>query len=476
MRELIARVVDMRWLLPFAFLAGLFMPVAVRFGLVFDSFALLVVVAVISVTLLIRRPSPLLFMAAALAAFGTVGDRLWEWGRHGPYRWSGLPLTYGLSGHETAATRLLFLSSATTCLAGALLLPRRTQVSVSVKTLDWQRLSQAAIPLNISALVCYLVGQGTSVIQRDVYLQSNGVNWLLRVAVGLLIPIVTANFLLLLAPLPRNRRHSVIALQVVWAIVLASTGTRIAIISLLLLAVALLISSRGAGRLLGTAAATAATIASMTWVHEARESRQGLRPLLDDLLSGRLLATLDPHSVGNAFQGMAASIGAAYPITAMSAERPAPLSAIWTLANPFPRDLLSSGSVDVVTHDYGMLTPLTWVPRSTIGMVASAGSWPLLVLTWAVTAVAIWLADRWLLRLPYGQMASYGFALLVFFSSLQYGIRQQMRVLTIALAIGAVSAFLHNRKTREQDRQHGHPSIQVTDIAIDNQARRQMAT
>lgn len=416
-----------------------------------------------------RRPSGV--MAVILSASGVFLPLLWEWGRTGEYRWSGVPGRITLASEQTAMVQGIFATAAAACIAVTILIAFRGPTLTidhfrnAGNLLIAPRTLRSTGYANSSVMLVWLVGQGPSVLHRTSYLATDGVTFALRLSLAFLLPLLVVNAAIAArCDVPSGVARRLVIWQVLWAVLATATGSRIGMIALALLAGAL--ACRGRARpTRATAVAVVCALMALVSVghaHAARGSVHGVLPLAEATVNGDMARMAAPTETERAVRGVAASLGASSAVVAITTSRPLTGGQLAALANPLPRSLGGGGQdLAMLISEHQYLLPMTWVPTAAIGEMYAVGGLTLifvvfLMLAWMSDALHALVRRRLVghrLAIP-SVLFVYGLALFTCFGSIQYAGRQFWRLVSIEFALlAAVAIFArsHPRSSSPPD-------------------------
>ncbi|MGC5257569.1 hypothetical protein ACPXCG_14545 [Gordonia sp. DT218] len=315
---------------------------------------------------------PALWMSLIFVALSVFGYPAWSWSKSS--LGAGLPSdALVVSFADSVGVRALLVASMAAS-AIACLMPRGFRVdgaggqhrssdqparSVSSEMAWW------VAGLSALVFVCWCLGQGPSLLIREVYLDTDGIQILLRATTpgGTLAAMATTATLFLCHD--RRPRNVLFVLTVVWFMSLLAIGTRGAVTIPVM--AGLMIIARGrhdpmyrrpmflaGGVLIGVA------ILTFGWVIEARYGTHGLLFLPRVIFGGKVTAmTDDPSAIARSVRQVVASVAASYPIVDHSVIAGVPMNIQIQNANP----LLGSGNSAELERYF----PWDWVPLSFAG-------------------------------------------------------------------------------------------------------------
>ena len=454
--------------------------------------------AVIAFALLIARrralrrvggPLPATLLGAFLLASGALGPTLWN--ASAPHFATGIPVFRPMTIEESGSASMIFLVASLGPVAVALLsatAPVRAKDVPRAQLFSPGRLRRiASIPSvrrvagvgTLAVLVLWLIGQGAAAWQSEAYLSSTGPLLIQRLSNPLApVGVGAAAFLVISShteasknPLNQDvARLFWLLVLLGWWMVLATKGTRLAILAGFLLGLVTL-WSRNSPRpnLLGLVWGFVMALASTQYVLISRASPHGLTEFLP-ITSGKYgVSPFAPDSLLQSVGFLAKNLSGYVFVTGQSATLAPSRYLIGANLNPLPGAAEYSGSIGPERY-------LPWVPLSTLGEIYGAfGPIAVAFLTATISAllvvaVAVW--GRGTLGYSLGA-AAYGLVPTVSIFLVQYSTRNTFRILwflaALALVSGAYRVLIRSsrvpatdvgnvREGRSNDQQHGPQS------------------
>ncbi len=168
--------------------------------------------------------------ATFLSLLALLGPSIWDWAR--PAGGVGLIGFWALSQQEIAEFRSIMLFYTCGASFGNIYL-------INMENVDRQNLVnlQKDTRSKLFLVLCliflfYLIGQGTSIVYSDLYLNTNGIGLVQRIASALLLPGIGISLYLVASS--KTRREMVLAMSfhAVWSLCILGTGSRVAVISI----------------------------------------------------------------------------------------------------------------------------------------------------------------------------------------------------------------------------------------------------
>lgn len=412
------------------------------------------VAGVIAIPFALRKAqsTPAALMGAIFLSLALVGGPLWEWSRAN--NGAGLP-GHIVADPVTASLASAALSSAAIgCFVAACLLLINADASFAdiIRRLPVGRAARAGVVLSSLLLGAWLVGQGPSVLDRRVYLATDGVESLLR-AVSLIGPLASAAVALVgFLTLRGAWSLANIALAVTWWCATASTGTRLAAMFpavLALAAVAALIARPSLARWIAAIGlayfGTFCVLATLILTLVARGTPHGILNLPDIIREADLPHLFDVATWRAPASLLVSSVVASFPLTGLSVGASPGLAVIIPNLNPLPSDWLG-----LDTYADERLWPYFWVPLSFAGELYGAAGSVATATYFGIVAVFAGLAVRSALelRLTIGVPLVTILALFVGLMAIQYPSRSVGRIASIIAVIAIALAIFVARKRR----------------------------
>lgn len=398
----------------------------------------------------IRRSSaalaPLL-LAMPLLVIALFGGPLWEWSKYSGGAGLGPDIRAVPFNDSIGATALLWA-----CIGAglsALLLPPvgrdhdRSSGGAAARVQS-RTVSIICVWATIVFLIVWIIGSGPSVLSRDYYLQSDGIEFFLLV--GWPLCFLAATVTLILSGFESDPLIKFYMWTVCTAvyIVMMAVGTRMAIVFPALGAL-VLIGSMYRSRRLNVVALIAAIVllglAAFTFsvVFAARVAPHGLLNL-----PGLIRGIIDRD---NSFadllltptKQLCSSVAVAYPLVERSAQYNL-LDILISNANPLPGTAAGRG--------FEVYWPYSWVPLAFVGTWFGSTGWLGVVLLYCFMgwATGYTIANFERSKLPYLSLLTYAAALALGALSIQYTSRNVFRVLSIALVLLVVSYLIKRKR------------------------------
>ncbi|ULE33627.1 hypothetical protein [Mycobacterium sp. IDR2000157661] len=400
-----------------------------------------------------RRSSAALapvLLAVPLLLIALFGVPLWEWSKHskgaglGP-EIRGVPFT-----HSIGVTALLWA-----CIGAglsALLLPavgrgaERAADRGPAAPTDFHSRTTSVVCIwaTLGSLAVWLIGSGPSILVRDYYLQSDGIEFFLLV--GWPLCFLAAIITLVLSIFERDPLLKLFMWAAVAAvyIVMTAVGTRMAI-TFPAVAAFVLVGNMVRNRRLYVVSLVAAVgllgLAAFTFsvVFTARGVPHGLLNL-----PGIVMAVVDrSNSLSNLVltpvKQLVSSIAVAYPLVERSAQYDL-LEILIANANPLPGTAVGRG--------FEVYWPYSWVPLAFVGTWYGSTGWlgQLLLYCFMGWTTGYAMANFLRSRLSYLWLLTVPVALALGALSIQYTSRNVWRVLSIAVVLLVVSYLIRRKR------------------------------
>jgi hypothetical protein len=397
-----------------------------------------------------RRSSAALapvLLAVPLLFIALFGGPVWEWSKHSHGAGLGPDIRAVPFGDSVGATALLWA-----CIGAGLsafLLPRVGRgnghsAHGGIAQIYSRTVSIVMIWATLVALVVWLIGSGPSVLSRDYYLQTDGVEFLLLV--GWPLCFLTALVTLVFSgferdPLLKLCMWGVCAMAYV---VMMAAGTRMAV-AFPSVAAFVLIGTMVRDRRLNVIALPAAVallgLAAFTFsvVYAARVAPHGLLNL-----PGLMRAVIDRNNdfadlLLSPVKQLCASVFVAYPLAERSAQYEL-FEILIANANPLPGTAVGRG-IEVYW-------PYSWVPLAFVGTWFGATGWigQVLLFCFMGWTTGYTIANFERSKLPYGSLLAIVIALALGALSIEYTSRNVWRVLSIGVVLLAVSYLVRRKR------------------------------
>jgi hypothetical protein len=406
-----------------------------------------------------RNLNPVRLMGYVFILFALLTPALWD-GVKG-LSGSGVPpnLEYGSSKSFEIACLTVAAGLLLTSLTFELISIKKNNISRAptlkgFKVIPW--------PASFSLVALWVLGQGPSLLDKTIYLGSDGLSFLTR-PTALLAPILaTAIFAAELVATKRLTRPSIV-IACCWIALLASVGSRLAIFPLLLVLFGFLFKF-----FVSSKSALAKSLFFLAWAYVtswltltlffvslvSRGQRHGLLNIPKLLDSKDTPSLIFGHEWLSIYQSLLVSLTSIFPIVNISANTPMDPDIILRNANPLPADLLSLSS------DISSELILPWLPKALLGqMLGTFGVFGLLLLVVILSTITLLAyrysvnSDRNLVAIFIG--AAFSLSLL---SGLQYPSRISFRFFSpiylaiIFLFLSSSRAWMSSKtsaKTRE---------------------------
>ncbi len=371
------------------------------------------------------------------------GGILWNWSREN--NGAGLTDQFTASTSTASPGAQAFLVAAAGCFLGALLVsllvPSRGAPH-SGRSIDMEPLNRLILVMAVLLLVLWLVGQGPSIMERSVYLQTDG-SEALGALTGLLGPIIGATAFGVSGAWGKPWGERLVAQLAggAWFVLLCAVGSRLAVLFPVILLVHLLqwaVSRRTA--LAGMAAAIGSFLCAH-WAMTAfvvsqivRGRPHGLTLWVTNWTADETPGLTDLDSWIAPLQRLVSSVAASSVITDYSVAFHPPLDLLVRNANPLPSSLLGNA---VNPYSAERLWPLEWVPLSLVGeWYGATGPVGQLALFTGIAITAGWLVSAFRrVRFTFGMVVTFGFVGLFTILSIQYPSRMAFRGLSLMLAL-----------------------------------------
>jgi iron complex transport system permease protein len=398
----------------------------------------------------IRRSSAALapvLLAVPLLIIALFGGPLWEWSKYSGGAGLGPDIRAVPFADSIGATALLWA-----CIGAglsALLLPpvgrdHERSAGGGAARIQSRTVSIICIWATVVFLAVWIIGSGPSILSRDYYLQSDGIEFFLLV--GWPLCFLAAIVTLVLSGFESDPliKFYMLAVCAVVYIVMMAVGTRMAIVFPALAAL-VLIGSMIRNRRINVIALAAAIallgLAAFTFsvVLAARVAPHGLLNL-----PGIIRGVIDRGSsftdlLVTPIKQLCSSVAVAYPLVERSAQSNI-LDILLSNANPLPGTAAGRG--------FEVYWPYSWVPLAFVGTWFGSTGWVGQVLLYCFTgwATGYTIANFERSKLPYLSLLVYPAALGLGALSIQYTSRNVFRVLSIALVLLFVSYLIRRKR------------------------------
>lgn len=397
----------------------------------------------------IRRSSAALapvLLAVPLLLVALFGRPLWEWSKYAGGTGLGPDIKAVPFDDAVGATALLWA-----CIGAglsALLLPpvgrdHQRPAAGGVARVQSRTVSIICIWTTVLFLIVWIIGSGPSILVRDYYLQSDGIEFFLLV--GWPLCFLSATVTLVLSGFESDPLVKFFMWTVCTAvyIVMMAVGTRMAIVFPALAAFVLIgtmVRSRRLNVIALVAAIALLALAAFTFsvVFAARTQPHGILNL-PGIIQGIIARDNSFADVLlTPIKQLCASVVVAYPLVERSAQYHL-LDILLSNANPLPGTAAGRG--------FEVYWPYSWVPLAFVGTWFGATGWVGQVLLYCfmgwVTGYTVANFER--SRLQYLSLLTYAAALGLSALSIEYTSRNVFRVLSIAVVL-LVASYLIRRK------------------------------
>jgi hypothetical protein len=388
-----------------------------------------------------------LLLAVPLLVIALFGGPLWEWSKYSGGAGLGPDIRAVPFNDSIGATALLWA-----CIGAGLsafLLPpvgrdHARSPHAAAARVQSRTVSIICIWTTLVFLIVWIIGSGPSVLARDYYLQSDGIEFFLLV--GWPLCFLSATITLVLSGFETDPLIKFFMWTVCTAvyIVMMAVGTRMAIVFPALAALVLvgtMVRSRRLNVVALVAAIVLLALAAFTFsvVFAARVAPHGLLNL-----PGIIRGIIDRD---NGFESLlirpvkqlCSSIVVAYPLVERSAQYNL-LDILLSNANPLPGTAAGRG--------FEVYWPYSWVPLAFVGTWFGSTGWigNLLLYCFMGWATGYTIANFERSKMPYLSLMVYAAALGLGALSIQYTSRNVFRVLSIALVLLVVSYLIKRKR------------------------------
>ena len=387
-----------------------------------------------------------------------AGGPIWEWSK-----WTGgagLPEGFARAAQfsESKAVQA-FLWAAIGAGLSALLIK---QASVPIRgNKNWvlsKNASIVVIAIGAMSFVGYLIGAGPSILSREVYLQTDGIDFLLRAcwSIGILTGLIMVA--LLGVEKHRNLRFCMMGLSILWFIVMAAVGSRVAVAFPVVGAIIIIRHEITERRLhlpmiASAAILLAASVITFSATLQARAMPHGILnlPNVVEVTISDALASTDSFLLP--LKQLAASIFVSVPDTEMSATYGVDLKVLLANANILP------GTAQA--PELERYWPFEWVPLSFAGSWFGATGW---VGQFLLFGAIGWMSGYTAYniqrsRYPILSFAPLYTAALIGVLSAQYSSRNVWRLVSIGILFCIVSYLIRQARGKQtvensEDKEH----------------------
>jgi hypothetical protein len=379
-----------------------------------------------------------------------VGGPIWEWSK-----WSagaGLPPNVFAASFSESKAVPAFLWAAIGAGLAALLIPRAPAAAEGIKTwLPSKRISTIVLAVAILGFVGFVYGSGPSIIRREVYLESDGNLFVLRIfwPVGVIFGLMSVA--LTVVQNDRKLRLALIAVSVLWFIGPLSTASRLAVAFPLIGGVLMIYQEVRHRRLhplmiamaLGLLATSILTFAVIL---QARSMPHGLLniPKVANVTISDALNSTDSFLLP--LKQLAASVFASVPNAEQSTNYGVDLNVLLANANPLP------GSAQ--PPELERYWPYEWVPLSFTGEWYGATGWAAQFLLFGAIGWVLGYSAYNIQRSRF-QILSFvptGIAVLIGSLAIQYSSRMVWRLISIAVFLFVISYLVRSSQRRKPSR------------------------
>ncbi|MDD4866517.1 MAG: hypothetical protein PHQ28_05140 [Mycobacterium sp.] len=377
-----------------------------------------------------------------------LGGPVWEWSKYGGGG-SGVPPTVkAVAFGESEAVRAFLWASVGAGLSALLVPSLPPQQSPTRKVMLSRNVSVIVAIASAVTFVAFLIGNGPSFFRRDVYLESDGVLFLLNASspLGIVFGMIV---IALAARLEGDRalRLSLIATGILWFVGPACLGSRTACAGPILGSALIIYKEIRRRRihlpLIATALTLLATAAfTFSAVNKARDFPHGLLnvPTLVEATAADMRNSTD--SVLLPVKQLVASVYAAFPDAEESARYGVDSGVLLANANPLPGTSRSS--------DLERYWPYDWVPLSFTGEWYGAMGWFGQILVFGMIGWVSGLTVHNLQR-SRDSLISFlplGFVGLTTMLSIEYSSRLVWRVISLSVFLLIGSYLIRERRVR----------------------------
>lgn len=401
----------------------------------------------------LRHPAawPAILFGGVFTLLGTFGDEIWHWSAEN----NGAGLPSDVQGDPTQ--NVAFLWAALGSLIFCVSMPRSWRQERSdiprIASSSWPRYQRLSLRASSFVYLVWLVGQGPSFFDRQIYAMTDGVDFIVRLT-GFIGPVLGLAALVIgiIGEATNWQRVLQMSVGLVWFASGIAVGTRMAVAFPLALMFVLL--SRlwhrtaffsGLGLILGVYLCAHGTLAAFAMSLTVRGQPHGLLQLGALVQDERIPRLLDPAHWITAVQLLVSSITASVPITELSVARAPSAALLLSNANPLPSQLLNLN-----TFDQERLWPFAWIPLSMVGewygATGPAGQMALFFGIALLAAFGVKVGTE--SRNPIIVAVVIGLSAMVLAMSIQYPSRSFWRGVSLLVLVALVSFGLARSKGR----------------------------
>jgi hypothetical protein len=433
-------------------------------GLLFAAAAL----TVAAVWVMVRRNSvvaPAVAMASIMLVTA-LGGPIWEWSKQSGG--AGLPPGVLAQSFESSLATQAFLWASIGAALAAFLVPR-VPTALAGNEGAWApspRAKLALLMISVAGFIAWLVGQGSTILDREYYGQFDGNEFVVRAT----FPLALIIGVVMLGISTTEEKKAVLwctyTISAAWFVVLTSTGSRTALIFPLLGAVLMVRSSFRSRRLsvfplVGASGLVVLAILSFAVVLQVRSMPHGIlnMPTVISTVVDNAMSSTDSYLLPA--KQLLASIFASHPIAEQSVRYEVGLDVLLGNANILP------GTAQPMELE--RYWPYEWVPLSFAGCWFGATGWMGQV---GLFGFMSWLSCYTSYNFQRGKYSFLTFlplmlTLIVAVLSIQYSSRMVWRVFSVIVFL-CVVAYL----TRERVKK---PVIDMLSVPNDAAAPRPLA-
>lgn len=402
-----------------------------------------------------------------------VGGPIWEWSK-----WSGgaglVEVVRAGPFNESKAVPAFLWASIGAALS-ALLIPQAPTLVRENK--NWMRsksISIVAIVVTAIAFVGFLIGNGPSILAREVYIQTDGNDFMMRASwpLGVLAALIT----LALVTIEKDRklRYCMIGLAILWFIATVATGSRTAVSFPLVGAILIIRHEISQRRLHPLILASASILLAMSVITfsvalQARSIPHGLLnlPNVVGVTISDSLASTD--SFLRPLKQLASSVFVSVPDTEMSATYGVGLDVLIANANVLP------GTAQAAELE--RYWPYEWVPLSFAGSWFGATGW---VGNFLLFGAIGWICGYTAYNIQRSRYQILSFApiylaTLIGVLSAQYSSRLTWRLVSIAILLCIVSYLVRHARGKQIVDNRKHREDVLDAQGIDEKTNASMA-
>jgi hypothetical protein len=411
--------------------------------------AAVVLVAIVAILFGTRLTAvPGLYLGGFFLVMAVLGPLAWNWSRD--MNGAGFPGSIPASTDIFALGATVFASASVGCLLGAAIASSVSRAKFSIhamgEALSNKRVIVGAQLFSAALLLLWAIGQGTSLLARDQYLRTDGVDFVLK-AVNLLGPLggICAFFVSILAGSKRVRVASV-TLAAAWWCATLSVGTRLAV-AFTLIAVVMLVT-RFLGRrtplpalqaILGIPVLAYFALVTFTVSSVVRSAPHGLLRLPTILSDRNVPSLFDLSTWIRPIKGLVSSITAAVPLTEQSAIHAPSGGLLLNNLNPLP-----AAALNVDAYSFERFWPYFWVPLSFLGEWYGAFGPFAAIAIFAMISISAGIGCAWLQRknLNIGVVLILVITVAMAFVVVQYPSRSSGRVISFVVLLPPILGVL----------------------------------